>query len=64
MSFEALDFEPIRNDERSVLSTDTELAILKLFDTAIKSSSSPDIDENPKQFVTDLVAFASEKKPE
>lgn len=62
MSFEPLDFEPIKNDERSVLGTDTELAILKLFDTAINSSSSSDIDEKAKRFVTNLVAFASEKK--
>ncbi|TVY32742.1 hypothetical protein LSUB1_G007514 [Lachnellula subtilissima] len=64
MSSEPLNFEPIKDDERSVLNSDAQLAILALFETAIKSNSSPypNIDEKAKRFVTDLVAFAPKEK--
>jgi len=56
-------FGPIKDDERRVLKTDTHLDILTLFETAINSSSYPNIDEKAKRFV-DLVAFAPERKLE
>jgi hypothetical protein len=62
LSSAPLDFEPIKNAERSVLSYDTEHDVLALFETAINSSSSPDIDGKAQRFVTDLVAFALEGK--
>jgi hypothetical protein len=62
MSFEPLNFELIKDDERSVLNTDTRLDILDLFETAINSSSYPDIDEKATRFVTDLVAFAAKSR--
>jgi hypothetical protein len=62
MSFEPLNFEPIKDDERSVLYNDAQYDILALFETAINSSSSPNIDEKAKRFVADLVAFAPEAK--
>jgi hypothetical protein len=62
MSFEPLSFEPIKDDERSVLNSDVQLDILTLFETAINSSSYPNIDEKAKRFVIDLVAFAPEGK--
>lgn len=62
MSFEPLSFEPIKDDERSVLNSDAQLDILTLFETAINSSSYPNIDEKAKRFVIDLVAFAPEGK--
>jgi hypothetical protein len=60
MSFEPLSFEPIKDDERSVLNSDAQLDILTLFETAMNSSSYPDIDEKAKRFVIDLVTFAPE----
>jgi len=62
MSFEPLSFEPIKDGERSVLNSDAQLDILTLFETAINSSSYPNIDEKAKRFVVDLVAFAPEEK--
>jgi hypothetical protein len=62
MSFEPLNFEPIKDDERSVLNTDTRLDILDLFETAINSSSCPDIDEKAKRFVTDLLAYTTKSR--
>jgi len=62
MSFEPLSFEPIKDDERSVLNSDAQLDILTLFETVINSSSYPNIDEKAKRFVINLVAFAQEGK--
>lgn len=60
MSFEPLNFEPIKDEERSVLGSDAELDILAMFEAAVNSSSSPEIDAAAKPFVNDLVAFAPE----
>lgn len=62
MSFEPPSFEPLKDDERSVLNSDPQLEILTLFETAINSSSYPNIDEKAKRFVIDLVAFVPEGK--
>ncbi|KUJ11267.1 uncharacterized protein LY89DRAFT_240890 [Mollisia scopiformis] len=60
MSSEPLNFEPIKDDERSVLSSDAQHDILNLFEAAINSSLHPNIDEKAERFVKDLVTFASE----
>lgn len=57
MSTEPLNFEVIKDDERSVLSSDTQIDILELFENALNSSSEPNIDEKAHRFITDLVAY-------
>lgn len=52
MSFEPLNFEPTRDDERSVLNSEAQLNILTLFEAAMNSSSYLNIDEKAKHFVS------------
>ncbi|ESZ92739.1 hypothetical protein SBOR_6851 [Sclerotinia borealis F-4128] len=61
MSTEPLNFDAITNEERSLFDND-DLDIVDLFQTAIKSSSTFDIDKKAERFVTDLVVYATEKQ--
>lgn len=59
MVAEPLDLEPIKDEERGLLS-DPEFQILTMFESAIESS--PSLDEKAKHFVTALVASVPESQ--
>lgn len=63
MAIDSLDFEPIKDEERSVLNTDLQIDILGLFEKAIKSAPEANIEENAQRFLTDLVALTSKLDP-
>lgn len=65
MTTEALSFEVIKDEERSVLGSDTEYDILNLLEAALSSSIEPNIDEKAHLFIKNLVPYEtkSELKP-
>jgi hypothetical protein len=65
MSTEPLNFEPIKDEERSVFNSHAQIDILELFEAAMNSSPEPNIDEKAYRFVADLLAFdaKTELKP-
>jgi hypothetical protein len=60
MSFEPLDFEPLKDEDRGLLS-DTDFHILTLFESVINSSEEPGVEETLNHFVTELLAYAPKK---
>jgi hypothetical protein len=60
MSVEQLSFEPLKDEERGLLS-DTDFHILTLFESAISSSEEPRVEAKANHFITDLLAYAPKK---
>ncbi|KAI1634984.1 hypothetical protein F4809DRAFT_651488 [Biscogniauxia mediterranea] len=61
MSGHALNFERLKDEELSLLSTEDELSILDLFESAINSSPDPNVEEKSQRFTDGLIGLAPGK---